>query len=177
MGPATADVSVESPTGLRGRGVGISLEQCDSRHDETRRAETAHHPVPVAESLLNGMERVPLGKPFNGPDLLPLHLNRKRGAGVHRAAIYDHRAGPTGSAIADAFLSGEVQPHPHGIEQGDTGLDLEVVAPTVDGERDRDFAWTDCPSGQPSLGLRLAANHTGRKTTDPDSLEKVPSTD
>src|SRR5262245_29010473 len=46
---AAADVAVESPVDLFRGGSRILLEQRDGRHDEARRAETAHQRVDVAE--------------------------------------------------------------------------------------------------------------------------------
>ena len=75
---AAADITVESFFDLLECGVGIFFEQADARHDEARRAESAHQSVFVAEGLLHGMQLVAVRQAVNVANLLALYFNRER---------------------------------------------------------------------------------------------------
>src|SRR5215467_13190001 len=55
--PAATDVAVEARFHLRGRRVGMLLNERDGRHHEPRCAEASHQRVAIAEGLLHRMKR------------------------------------------------------------------------------------------------------------------------
>jgi hypothetical protein len=136
---AAADVAVELLRRLLARRVRIFLEERDGGDDEAGRAEAAHQRIDVAEGALHRMQRVAVREAVDGADLFALHLDRQRRAPIHRAAVDDHRAGAARSAIADAFVAGEIGARAKRVEQRDPRLDPEIDPLAVDGERDRHF--------------------------------------
>ena len=159
-----------------GVGVGMLLEQRDARHDEARRAEAAHQRVLVAERLLHRMQRVAVREAVDGANLLALHLDRQRRAGVDRAAVDDHRAGAAGAAVAAALVAGQVGAHAERIEQRDARLDPGVESLAVDHQRDRHLARADRARGA-RLRFGLAErDHARRGADDANCFQEVAST-
>ncbi len=161
---AAADVAVEALLDLFGRRVRMLLEQADARHDEARRAEAAHQRVLVAERLLHRMQLVAVGEAVDGANLLALHLDRQRRAGVDRAAVDDHRAGAAGAAIAAALVAGEIGAHAQRVEQRDARLDHQIDLPAVHVQAHRHVAGPD--GRRRALRLSFLGRDDGLGQTD-----------
>ena len=78
------------------------------------------------KACCTGCSVVAVGQAVDGANLLALHLDGERRAGVDRAAVDDHRAGAAGAAIADALVAGEVGAVAQRVEQRDARLDPQI---------------------------------------------------
>ena len=156
-----------------GVGIGMLLEQADAGHDEARRAEAAHQRVLVAERLLHRMQRVAVGQPVDVADLLALDFDRQRRAGIHGAAVDEHRAGAAGAAIAAALVAGQVGAHAQRIQQRDARLDASAstARPLTVSRTGTSPGPTACRS---CLGVRICrGDHRGGEADDAGRLEEV----
>src|SRR5262249_59700975 len=76
------------------------FEDGDCEHQEARRAEAALQSVMVPESLLQRMQLVSIGEPFDGPDACAFRLHRKHQARTYRLVLYQYRASATHAVLA-----------------------------------------------------------------------------
>ena len=114
----------------------------------------------------------PLARPVDGANLLALHLDRQRRAGVDRAAVDDHRAGAAGAAIAAALVAGEVGAHAQRVEQRHARLDHQIDLPAVHRETHRHFAGAD--RGRAALCAASAgATTVAARPTTPVDFRKL----
>ena len=114
----------------------------------------------------------PLARPVDVADLLALHFDRERRAGIDRAAVDEHRAGAAGAAIAAALVAGQVGAHAQRVEQRDARLDHQIELPAVDGQPHRHLAGPD--RGRPALRLELGRrDDRGRHTDDAGRFQEV----
>ena len=158
---------------------GCLLEERDRRHDEARRAEAAHQAVGVAEGLLHRMQRRAVREAVDGANLLALHFDRQRRAGVHRAAVDDHRAGAAGAAIADALVAGHVGARADRVEQGDARFDPQIEPLAVDHQGHRHVARADArAAGVCAAASGHADRRDGRReAADAGSLQESAAAD
>ncbi len=83
---------------------GLLLQRVRRQHQEARRAEAALQAVVVDEGLLQRMQLLAVGEPFDGADLPAVGLDREHQAGADRLAVEDDRAG-----AADAVLAADMR--------------------------------------------------------------------
>ena len=72
-------------------------------------------------------------------DLLAFTTGRKQGAGQHRDAIHQHRAGAAGRIVAAALGAGKIEILTQDVEQQLARLDGQLVRATVDAKFDEFF--------------------------------------
>jgi len=75
-----------------------------------------------------------LHQSFNRGDLFALRLDSQNGAAIHNLVVHHYGAGTAFGAITDPLAAGEVKIVAQSLQQGDTGLDLQAVLFTVDGQ-------------------------------------------
>src|SRR5579871_3340324 len=86
----------------------------------------------IEKSLLERMERVPLGKPFNRQNLAAFRLSCKNQAGIHRLAVEQHRAGAAFAFFAASFYA-EITFAPQHVQQKISGRDRPLPDGSVYG--------------------------------------------
>ncbi len=81
------------------------------------------------------MQIVRRTQPFDGRDFGILMHDCQRQAGVEPAAIHQHGTGAALPVIAAFFRAGKLQVFPQRIQQGGTGIHLELLTFAVDAQR------------------------------------------
>ncbi len=84
-------------------GIGLAVEQSLGGHDEAWRADAALERGFFEEGLLEGVELVAMGEPFDGGYFTAGGFHRQHAARIDDAAVDEDRAGPTVAVVA-AFL-------------------------------------------------------------------------
>src|SRR5207245_10868276 len=120
---------------LLARRVRVLVEKSLASHHESRRAEPALLRVVLHESSHHGVQVTISRKAFNGLDIMTLRLDGQRGARINRFAVNDPRAGAAGGSVADPLGTGDVQAGAAGVQDGDAGLEVHMVALPVDTRR------------------------------------------
>src|SRR4051812_8392900 len=133
---AAAQVALQAMTNLFFARVRITLQQIAGGYDHTGGAVAALEPVALPEAFLQGVQLAVLRQPFDGGDLRAVGLNRQYGAGFDADAIEHDSAGATLAGIAADVGSGQPKRIAQIMHQQRSWLDIALVGPTVDCDRD-----------------------------------------
>src|SRR6185437_6592640 len=136
MRAATAEIAGERLPHLAVAGLRIALQQGRRRHDHAVDAIAALRRLLVDEGLLDGMRLVDGAETLDGGDLLARRQGDREGAGAHRLAVDDHRAGAALSETAAEFCAVQLEVVAQHIEEGGIFLRVHPVPGAVDGELD-----------------------------------------
>jgi len=151
---AATQVVTKSALDLRGRRIGVYVEQGFGGHDHARRAEPALHGARQHERLLDEMRVRRGAQPFDGDDVGAVKLGDLRQARSDRLAVDDDRA-RAALPLLVAGLLGARQPElvPEQVEEDDIRIDDDLPGDPV--ERERDLHDT-LPPDRVRLGMTAA---------------------
>ncbi len=136
---AAAEVGRQHVEQLVVADVRIVLQRVRRQHQEARRAEAALQAVVIDEGLLQRMQRLAIGEPFDGADLPAVGLDREHQAGADRLAVEDDGAGAADAVLAADMGAGLAAVVADRIDQRLARLDADVVRAAVDRQRDVDL--------------------------------------
>src|SRR5690348_16644658 len=86
----------------------------------------------IHERLLQRAELAVLPEPFDRPHLLAVGPHREVAAGIHRAAVEDHRAGTALTAVAADLRSGHAEFVAERFGERPAILDVDLARGAVD---------------------------------------------
>ena len=136
---AAAEIGREHVEQLVVADVRIVLQRVRRQHQEARRAEAALQAVVVDEGLLQRMQLLAVGEPFDGADLPAVGLDREHQAGADRLAVEDDRAGAADAVLAADMRAGLAAVVADRVDQRLARLDADRVRAAVDRQRDVDL--------------------------------------
>src|SRR5580692_5147234 len=136
---ASTQITRNAPPNLLLARVRILFQERASRHDHTRRAESALKPVLFLKSFLQWMEFTVIGHAFDGANLAAIRLHGKYGAGLHRPAIQKHRACTAVCGVAANMRSGERQDLTDEMDQEKPRLYFSLMVSAVNFRANRFF--------------------------------------
>lgn len=115
----------------------MGVQQFFQRHEYAWRAKTALQRVQLMKCLLKrvGLLRI-VRQAFDGRDVTPVGLDRKRQAAARSYAIDEDRACATCSMFTPEMGAGQFQFSPQKITQVHAGLSLTFVRLAVDCQMD-----------------------------------------
>ncbi len=116
-------------------GLGVGLQQGRRGHDLARLAVAALGHVLGRPGLLHRVAAVGR-QALDGGDLFPDRVLHRQDAGARRHPVDLHRAGAALGDAAAELGAGQPDLVAQDPEQRRVGLDVEVVAPSIDGEGD-----------------------------------------
>ena len=92
------------------------------------------------ERLLQRMQGVAIGEPFDGANFLALGLHAEHQAGADRLAVDQHGAGAADAVLTAEMGAGQPAIVAQHVGQRPARLDRDRVGSTVDGEIDAELA-------------------------------------
>lgn len=131
---AAAEIAFQTMNDLFASGIRICLQELDTGHDHSRRAEAALQRVALPKTCLNRMQFPVAAQAFDGRDVRAIRLNREHGAGFHRFSIQQD-----GARAAQARFASDVRPRqpaavPKEMNQKQAGIDFMLVGRTIDAD-------------------------------------------
>src|SRR5262245_46383692 len=133
---AAAEVAADPVADLLLRRVRVLAEQPGRLHDHPGGAEAALEAVLVPESLLERMERGPVGHPLDRPDLGAVRLDREHRARLGAPAIDVDGARAAVARVAADVRAGQPERVAEQVDEEEAGLDVGLALLPVDGEGD-----------------------------------------
>ena len=104
---------------------------------EAGRAEPALEAVALRECLLDRVEfAIVVGKPLDRQDVHALCLDGEQQARADRLVVDEDGAGASDPVLAAEMGAGQAELLAQDVGQGVTGLDIDAMLSTVDGESD-----------------------------------------
>ncbi len=103
-------------------------------HDQPRRAEPALHRAVLDERLLQRVQLVAVGQPFDGLDLGVLCFKGRVNARVDRLPVDDHGAGPALGFLAADLGARQPEVEPQHLGERPRFGHVEFVPASVDGQ-------------------------------------------
>ena len=91
----------------------------------------------IVERLLHRVQLAVRGEALDRGDLGAVGLDAEHGAGLHRLAVEQHRAGAARRRVATDVRAREREPLAQDVDEQVTRLELQLVARSVDGQGDR----------------------------------------
>src|SRR5205085_162593 len=133
---APAEVPLEPVADLVVARVRMLVQEARGRHDHPRRAIAALQGMVLVERLLHGMERAVPRQSLDRRHLVTVGLHGEEGARLHGLSVQVDSASPTRRRVATDVGAGETELLAQRIDEELPGLDVELPADTVDGDRD-----------------------------------------
>src|ERR1043166_2739918 len=115
---------------------GVGRQEIRGAHDDPRGAEPALETVLLPERLLERMQCARRSESLDGRYLVPVGLHREHGTALDRFPIEVHGTRAALAGVAADVRAGEVEVIAKNMNQEAAGLDLDRVAPAIDGEGD-----------------------------------------
>src|SRR3954471_9338829 len=133
---AAAEVALEPVADLVVRRVRMLLQEARRRHDHPGRAVAALQRVVLLERALHRVQLAVRRETLDRRDLVAVRLDGEQRARLHRLAVEMDGASTAGRRVAADVRAGEVQLLAQRVDEELPGLDLELSANAVDGDRD-----------------------------------------